>query len=231
MPSILVTGASRGLGLALTESFSQAGWTVFAPCRDPNRAPLLTEAAHATPELVRLFPLDVTDHGAVDELSAELRDESIDILFNNAGIYGPKKMFFGQLDYPAWREVMEINTLAPMKMSEAFVDQIERSDMKMIVNLSSDLGSIRNNTFGRHYLYRTSKAALNMVSRTLAVDLADRGIIVVAVNPGWVKTDLGGPQAPLTASQSVHTIMKLLPKLTMQDSGKFFLYDGTEIPW
>src|SRR5205085_331569 len=210
MPSILVTGANRGLGLEFVRQYAADGWRVFACCRNPDEAADLRALAS---ERVSLLTLDVADHRQIEALAVALKNEPIDILLNNAGIYGPNKMFLGQIDYDTWEEVLRVNTLAPVKMAECFLDNVARSQRKIIAALSSTMGSIERNVEGRHYLYRSSKAALNMAYKSLSIDLKPRGISAVVLCPGWVQTDMGGADAPLTPEQSISGLKQVLGRL------------------
>jgi NAD(P)-dependent dehydrogenase (short-subunit alcohol dehydrogenase family) len=183
MPSVLITGANRGLGLELSRQYAADGWRVFACSRDPDRADALRAVADDHPGAVSLHPLDVTDHAGIDALARELRDQPLDVLLNNAGVYGPRKMVLGQLDYRAWERVLAVNVLAPVKMAEALFRQVAAGGRKVIAYLSSAMGSIAENTSGRHYLYRTSKAALNAAVKSLSIDLRPLGVIAVALHP------------------------------------------------
>jgi len=230
MPSVLITGANRGIGLELVRSFAKDGWRVHAGCRQPDRADELREAADGSAGAVVVHRLDVTDGLKVEGLARELADQAIDILLNNAGVYGPRTGF-GDTDENEWPPVLAVNTFGPLRMAEAFVEHVARSRRKLIVNISSTMGSIAENTSGGSYIYRTSKAALNMISKTLSVDLAGRGIAVVALHPGWVKTDMGGPQARITTASSVQGLRRVIDGLTLKDSGRFFDYTGRALPW
>jgi NAD(P)-dependent dehydrogenase (short-subunit alcohol dehydrogenase family) len=228
MSAVLITGANRGLGLEFVRQYSAVGWTVFACCRQPDGAAELR--ALASPS-VRLVALDVTDHARIEAVGRDLAGEPVDVLLNNAGVYGPNKMFLGRIDYRAWAEVLAINTLAPLKMTETFLENVGRSGRKIIAFVSSQQGSMTRNTEGRHYLYRSSKAALNAVVKSLSIDLRSRGVIAVSLHPGWVQTDMGGPTATLTPPESVAGVRRVLDGLRPDDSGKFLSYDGSEIPW
>ncbi|MDH3474704.1 MAG: SDR family oxidoreductase, partial [Rhodospirillales bacterium] len=159
-----------------------------------------------------------------------MADLAVDLLINNAGVYGPrddtKKVAFDR-----WGEVFEVNTIAPLRVAQRFLEQVARSERKLIVNISSRMGSIGDNTGGGEYIYRSSKAALNMVVKSLSVDLAGRGVTVVAFHPGWVQTDMGGPSAVITPEESVAGMRAVIEGLTPADTGRFLNYDGSEIPW
>jgi NAD(P)-dependent dehydrogenase (short-subunit alcohol dehydrogenase family) len=230
MPSILLTGANRGLGLESVRQYRDAGWRVYACCRSPEKASELQAVVAASNGRVTIHALDVTDHARIEALAQELRTVPLDVLLNNAGIYGPNKMGLGHIDYRQWAEVFAVNTMAPMKMVECFVDHVARSERKIIVAVTSLMGSVAQNS-GGHYLYRSSKAALNMVVRGLSIDLRSRHIIAVVLHPGWVQTDMGGPDAPLKAPESVRGMRGVIDRLCTEDSGKFLNYDGAEIPW
>ena len=175
--------------------------------------------------------LDVTDPESVKAAAAELDGQAIDLLLNNAGVGGARGQTIGNIDYEAWAKVLDANTMGPMRVSEAFVDQVARSKRKLIVTLTSGMGSLADNTSGGSIAYRSSKAAVNMVMRSLAIDLAPRGITCVVVNPGWVQTDMGGTHATMTPAESVKKLRNLIETLGPAQSGKFFNYDGREYPW
>ena len=231
MPSVLITGANRGLGLEFACQYTAAGWRVFACCRNPAGAAELQAAAQGSDGRTTVHALEVADHARIAALAEELRDEPIDVLLNNAGIYGPNNMQFSHIDYAAWANVFAVNVLAPMRMIECFIEHVARSDKKRIINISSLMGSIARDTSGKHYLYRSSKAALNMVVKSLAFDLRDRGVVVVSLHPGWVRTDMGGPDADLAPAESVRGMVQVIDWLGAWDSGKFLSYDGSELPW
>ncbi len=226
MPTVLVTGANRGIGLHFVRSFAADGWRVHACARNVEKA----KEARAVSGDVVCHKLDVTNGLKVASLARELAEEPIDILINNAGVYGPRTGF-GETDYDEWASVLQVNTLAPLRMVERFVGLVERSEHKLVVNISSIMGSIGDNTSGGGYIYRSSKAALNMVTKSLANDLAERGVTVVSFHPGWVKTDMGGDGAAITPAQSVAGMRKVITGLTAEDNGKFFGYDGQPLPW
>ena len=228
MQSVLITGANRGLGLEFVKRFVNLGWQVFACCRQPKKAKALQEIAVGKP--VHIHPLDVSKPDQIFSLARILREPTIDVLLNNAGTYGHRGQF-AAVDYEEWSRVFAVNTMAPLRMAEVFAPNIARSKRKVIVSITSKMGSIADNTSGGSYIYRSSKAALNAVMRSLSFDLAAKGVICIVVHPGWVKTDMGGPNALISPATSAVGITNLIQGLKPQDSGKFFNYDGTQIPW
>jgi len=231
MPSTLITGANRGLGFEFARQYLADGWQVYAACRDPNSASKLRPLVDASAHKLRILALDVTDPASVKAAAAELDGQAIDLLLNNAGIMGARGQTIGNIDYDAWAKVLDANAMGPMRVSEAFVDHVARSERKLIVTLTSGMGSLADNTSGGSIAYRSSKAAVNMVMRSLAIDLAPRGITCVVVNPGWVRTDRGGPHATITPAESVTMLRRLIETLGPAQSGKFFNYNGREYAW
>jgi NAD(P)-dependent dehydrogenase (short-subunit alcohol dehydrogenase family) len=231
MPSALITGANRGLGFEFAKQYLADGWQVYAACRDPNSADELHRLAEASGHKAQIIELDVIDQASVEAAAAGLDGHAIDLLLNNAGIIGVGSQKIGNIDYENWAKVLDSNTMGPMRVSEAFVDHVARSERKLIVTLTSGMGSIGDNTSGGSIAYRSSKAAVNMVMRSLAIDLAPRDITCVVVNPGWVRTDMGGAHATLTPDESVTALRRLIETLGTEQSGKFFNYDGREYAW
>ena len=231
MPTILVTGTNRGLGLEFVRQYAQDNWQVHACCRELDQARELMQLA-AQYKNISIHALDVADHKQIDALGKELRDTSIDIVLNNAGVYaGSSDESFGTLNYQAWDHEFRINTLATAKMAEVFVEQVARSDKRLIAALSSLMGSMADNGSGGSYLYRSSKAALNAVMVSLARDLKARRIGTLVLHPGWVKTDMGGSNAEITVEVSVRGMRKVMAQFTLKNSGRFMAYEGNELPW
>jgi NAD(P)-dependent dehydrogenase (short-subunit alcohol dehydrogenase family) len=226
VPTTLITGANRGIGLEFARAFAREGWRVHGCCRHPEKA----KALKAIEGEVICHRMDVTDGLQVAGVARGLADEPIDLLLNNAGVL-EDRADFGETPFGEWQEVLRVNTIAPLRLAERFVEHVAASDRKLIVNISSKMGSIASNTSGGSYVYRSSKAALNMVSKGLSVDLAPRGIIVVAFHPGWAQTDMGGPGATLPAEESVAAMGSVIANLGPEDSGRFLNYDGRELPW
>lgn len=227
MPTVLITGASRGLGKEFTRQFAADGWRVIATCRSLEGGANLRDVEGN----VEVHLLDVLDHQAIEKLSEELKDEAIDCLLNNAGVYGVKGAGFGESNYDAWITEFRTNVHAPMKMAESFVEQVARSERKLIVTLTSKMGSIADNEAGGSYVYRSSKAAMNAVNKSLSIDLKERGISCVALHPGWVRTDMGGSSGLIDAPESVSGMKSVIEGLDISKTGQFFNYDGTSIPW
>jgi len=231
MPSTLITGANRGLGLEFARQYAADGWQVYATCRDPNSASDLRRLADASDHTVQIMALDVTDLASIKAAARELGGQPIDLLLNNAGIGGPRGQTIGNIDYEAWANVLDVNTLGPLRVAEAFVMNVASSEQKLIVTLTSGMGSIADNTSGGAFAYRSSKAAVNMAMRSLAVDLAAQGIICLVINPGWVRTDMGGPHGTQTPAESVAKLRRLIDNLKPAHSGKFLNHDGREYAW
>jgi NAD(P)-dependent dehydrogenase (short-subunit alcohol dehydrogenase family) len=198
---------------------------------NPQSASELRRLADASDDKLQILALDVIDSVSVQAAAAKLAGQAIDLLLNNAGIGGPRGQSVGNIDYEAWAKVLDVNTMGPLRVSEAFVDHVAQSERKLIVTITSGMGSLADNTCGGAYAYRSSKAAVNMVMRSLAIDLAPRGIACVVINPGWVLTDMGGPHATLTTAESVKKLRRLIETLGPGQSGKFFNYDGREYAW
>ena len=231
MPSVLVTGANRGLGLEFVRQYAAEGWGVYAASRNSAAAEQLRGLAQQAPDRLTVVAMDVTDAESIRTAARQLRDTAIDVLINNAGISGVGGQVTGKVDYESWARVLDVNMMGPLRVTEAFVDQLARSERRLVVTITSGMGSLSDNTSGGSIAYRSSKAGVNMVMRSAALDLAPRGISCVVVNPGWVKTDMGGPGARLTGQQSVAALRRLIETFGPAHSGKFYNYDGREYPW
>jgi len=227
MPTVLVTGSSRGIGLEFVRQYAADGWRVIATCRNPKGAKELAKIEGD----VKVRPLDVTDATQVKALARALKSTAIDLLINNAGMYGPRKEVLGKVDTAAWDEVFHVNVMAPLLLSEVLVEQIARSEKKTIVTITSRMGSITLADSGGAYIYRSSKAAVNMVMKGLSMTLKPRGIIVALIHPGWVRTDMGGAGAHIAPQESVAAMRNVIANLKPKHSGCLFNYDGAELPW
>jgi len=228
--TVLITGSNRGIGLELVHQYAAQGWQVLACCRRPDQATALNRLGEQFPDIT-IYALDVTQQVQVQKFAVHLQDCPIDILFNNAGIYGPDDAIFGNTDEARWLECLHTNVIAPMKMMEAFSTHVAASKHKLIAAMSSKMGSMADNGSGGSYIYRSSKAALNAVMKSAAIDLAPRGMKVAILHPGWVQTDMGGPNAEITVAESVSRMREILGTITAENSGTFFDIDGSIIPW
>ena len=231
MSSVLITGSNRGLGLEFATQYLADGWQVYAACREPASAQALQKLTRGAEERIRILALDVTDAASIARAAASIADVALDVLINSAGVMGVPRQNLGKVDYTSWAQVLDVNTLGPLRVTEALVEQVARSKRRLVVTITSGMGSIADNTSGGWIAYRSSKAAVNMVMRSAATELATRRIACVLVNPGWVRTDMGGAAAPLTAQESVAAMRRLIDTWGPAQSGKFLSYDGREYPW
>ncbi len=225
---LLITGANRGIGLEFVRQYAEEDWRIIACCREPAAAPEL-QALAKTYANIQIYTLDVADFTQIDALAEQLKGTKIDVLINNAGIYPPSDL--NHIDYDNWATAFKVNSMAPLKMAQAFATHIAQSQLKKLATLSSKMGSLDDNTSGGSYSYRTSKAAVNMVMKSLAVDLQPRGISVVTLHPGWVQTDMGGSNALIDTQTSVSGLREVIAKLCLQNTGRFIAYDGSRIAW
>lgn len=231
MKTILITGANRGLGLEFCKQYASDGWHVLACCRAPEKATELTQLAQAH-QNVSIFPLDVSDLTQIDALAKQLDGAEIDVLLNNAGIYGDiAGRGFGNLDYAQWQHIMQINVFAPVRMTEVFLPHLQRGKLKTVVAMSSLMGSMTDNGSGGSILYRSSKAALNAAMKSISLDIRHKEIAVLILHPGWVKTDMGGMNAPMESPDSVAKMRKTIANFGLAQTGEFLRYDGTPLPW
>ncbi|MFI4988841.1 MAG: SDR family oxidoreductase [Alphaproteobacteria bacterium] len=226
MPTVLITGASRGLGLEFARQYAADGWRVIACARAPETAAALKGLAGD----IVTQRLDVRDAKAMAPLRAALKGEPIDLLINNAGISGPREEAMPAVSDADWLEVFHVNAIAPLRVAEALAENVAKSRMKLMVYITSQMGSIARMAPGRRP-YRMSKAALNAGARGLALELAGRGITSVVFHPGWVRTDMGGPGGALDVETSIAGMRATIARLKPSDNGRFLNYDGAEIPW
>lgn len=228
MFTTLITGANRGIGLTLTKQYLNEGWQIIACCREENPAALSALSAQY-PQQLKVYALDVTNTGQIQALATALKDTAIDVLINNAGVYPESEL--GHVDSEAWLQAFNVNTIAPLKISEAFLPHVAKSQLKKIVALSSKMGSLDDNTSGGSYIYRSSKTALNMVIKSLSIDVKPYGIACCVLHPGWVLTDMGGPNALIDTEQSASGLRQVIDALNLENTGSFIAYDGKVIPW
>ncbi len=236
MPTILITGANRGLGLEFVRQYLGAGYDVIATCRKPEAAEELN-ALSGSGSSLEVVAMDMMDFASIEAAANAIGSRPIDILLNNAGVFGPKpkadgdmRQNFGQLDYQLWADILRVNTMAPLKMAETFLENVMAGSERKLITISSLVASITEGGPGL-YIYRTSKTALNMAMATLARDLEGSNVIVALFNPGWVRTDMGGSAAVLGVEESIRSVRKVIAGLSVKDSGSFIDYDGRRLPW
>jgi NAD(P)-dependent dehydrogenase (short-subunit alcohol dehydrogenase family) len=230
MPTALIVGASRGIGLEFVRQYQGRGWDVLAACRDPSSASALNELSTGSAG-VEIVGCDVTDSDSVTALGRAMTGQSIDHLIFNAGVQGPREYTMAQFDEQAWIDVMRTNAIAPLRFAGNYVEHVKSSGKKLMAFISSRRGSMAENTWGGHYIYGSSKAALNCIVKSMAIELKAQGITCILLTPGWVRTDMGGDQAPLSPETSVKGMIEVLDRATLEESGHFYQYDGREIPW
>lgn len=230
MLQALVTGANRGLGLEMTRQLLARGDRVVAACRHPGKALPLTRLAGEHPGRLHVLPLDLADARSIGELAREVGalDLDIDLLVNNAGILHEHERF-GSIESKALRESFAVNAEGPFLLTQAL--QADLADGAKVVNMTSTLGSLSRTDSLYSPSYAIGKAALNMATRLLSVALGERGIVVVALCPGWVKTDMGGAGAPLQPEASVASMLRVIDHLKPSDNGRFLAHTGESIPW
>lgn len=226
MQQLLITGANRGIGLEFTQQYLAQGWHVYATYRQQPGEAL---AALACDQLT-LLPLDVTEDDSIAALQEQLNGAELDLVINNSGVFGPKDQNLGTVSRQQWLEVLNVNSVAPLMLAQALHENLRVKGGTFAV-LSSRMGSIEGNDGGALYLYRSSKAAVNQVVKSLSIDLKQFGINVVALHPGWVQTDMGGANASINTHTSVNGLRQVITKIVPANSGQFINYDGTAIAW
>lgn len=228
MPTVVITGANRGLGLEFARQYRADGWRVIAGVRDPGRATDLKAVGG-----VDIRPFDAADPASIQAFGAGLAGEAVDLLINNAGVMGPfpERQNRESIDAAAWADVQRINGLGPVLTTLALLPSLTKAAKPVVGIVTSKMGSIAENTSGGYYAYRMSKASVNMGAKCLSLDLADKGVPVVVLHPGWVQTDMGGPQAPVTPPDSIAGMRRVLAGVDMSRTGRFYDFTGEEIPW
>jgi NAD(P)-dependent dehydrogenase (short-subunit alcohol dehydrogenase family) len=224
MTTVLITGANRGIGFELAKQYVLAGDTVLACCRTPDKAEALNGLD------VQIMALDVTNDASVIALKSELGDTPIDILINNAGVnLDPQS--FEEMDFDHWEETFRVNSIGPFRVAQALIGNILAGKDKKLITISSKMGSLDNVYYGGSISYSSSKSAVNMVTKILANRFRDDGLIAVPMHPEWVRTDMGGSSARISVEESAAGLRKVIAELTLTESGRFFQYDGQELPW
>jgi NAD(P)-dependent dehydrogenase (short-subunit alcohol dehydrogenase family) len=230
MKTVFITGAKGGLGYEFAFQYLALGYKVLACARQIHNDKKLADLKTQYQGQLELFDLDTSDFLEINELSKQLKDIPIDILINNAGVFG-KKQEFGNIDYEEWLSVLRTNTLGPLKLVESLITNLESAEGKKVVNITSKMASIDDNTSGGYYQYRSSKAALNMITKSLSHDLKAKQITLVLLHPGWVQTAMGGSNAPTQARDSVKGMIEIISRASIEDTGKFVDFMNNEIKW
>lgn len=230
MSTVLITGTNRGIGLEFVKQYLDRGHRVLATCRNPDDKGELADLAAAN-HSVTLMALDVGSEESRASFAAALADTPVDIFINNAGVYGPRDASFGKVDAKQWEQVLFVNSIAPLLLTQEIIGNLREGGDKKLVYITSKMGSIDDNSGGGSYIYRSSKTALNSVVRSLSVDLRDDGFSVAVLHPGWVQTDMGGPNALIDTLTSVSGMIGVIDKLSQANTGQFFNYDGQPIAW
>jgi NAD(P)-dependent dehydrogenase (short-subunit alcohol dehydrogenase family) len=222
--TVLITGANRGLGLEYAQQFSERGYTVIGTARNPDAATELAEVAD------RVEQLDVADPVSVAALAERLDGVPIDILINNAGMFDRDDVTIDAVDFATMEQTFAVNTFGPLRVTQALLPNLRAGKARLIISMSSQLGSIENSN-GRWYAYRASKTALNQFNKIWSVELASEGFTCVVLHPGWVRTDMGGPNASYSPEESVAGLVNVIEALTPEDNGGFYDFQGNPIPW
>ncbi|HEY79770.1 MAG TPA: SDR family oxidoreductase [Caldilineae bacterium] len=230
MPSqLFLTGANRGIGLAIVQEALTRGYRIFAGARRPHQARELQALAQSRPDQLTLIPIDVSDDDSIQAAADQVRAHAdrLDVLINNAGVF-PRGERLDNLDSQTMLRTYRVNSIGPMIVTQRFHPLLQAGSK--VLNITSQLGSITLH-MSNHYSYNSSKAALNMLTRILASELRPEGVIAVVAHPGWVQTDMGGPAAPISPAASARGILNLAERLTPADSGEFFTWEGKKHPW
>ncbi|MDG2473851.1 MAG: SDR family oxidoreductase [Paracoccaceae bacterium] len=231
MKNVFITGTNRGLGLELVRQYLKNGRKVFATCRDIRVASELVSLQKESDGMLEILDLNLFSDDSINKLSEMLSDSPIDLFVNNAGMMGPRNLQLGGVNGGSWAEVFRVNTIAPLLIVQNLLENISSGKEKKMIFISSRVGSIEENSGGAMYAYRSSKTALNQVVKSLSIDLLDRGLTSVALHPGWVLTDMGGPNALIDVETSVAGMISVINGICNSDNGKFFNYDGSMIRW
>jgi NAD(P)-dependent dehydrogenase (short-subunit alcohol dehydrogenase family) len=230
MAVYLITGSNKGIGLELVKQTLAQGHQVIATARAPEASPELLELAAKSPDL-SLHTLDLSRPDAFDAFANALNGQAVDVLINNAGVYGPRDASFGRLTAADWQDVLLVDTIAPILLTQSLLPNLLAGTLRRIAFMSSKMGSIADNGSGGSYIYRSAKTALNQAVKCLAIDLQPEQFIVISLHPGWVRTDMGGPNGLIDTHTSVQGLLSVIQNVRPVDSGAFIAYDDTRIPW
>ena len=239
MSTALITGSNRGLGLEFVRRLSVTGWRVLATCRSPGQAEALRRFASESRQAVEVHALDTGDQKSIGALSAAVRDQAIDLLVCNAGVSPMKQALItgtqGQriqdADDALWLEAYRTNAIGPLRVAAAFAERVAASERRLMAFISTRMSVAGQNNSGAYYMYRSSKAALNVIVKNLSIELAPRGVTCIALHPGWVRTDMGGRNADVSPEESVTGMLKVLLDAKLPKEAQFLDYRGETVPW
>ena len=242
MPTVFITGANRGLGLEFVRVYAENKWTVIAACRTPHEATDLEQLKYDFDGQIILCKMDICNQRDIDAFCEKYKDNTIDLLINNAGVqlenYGSAAYESkgedpnpANYNYDLWAETMKVNLFAPTNLTGHLTPMLERSSNAKVIMMSSGIASLENTWHAGRYAYKTSKAALNMVVRTVGEWLQTKKIATFAISPGWTKTDMGGPNAPHDSKTAVRGLYKVISEAEFSNTGNFYNFDGKKIPW
>ena len=230
METILVTGANRGIGLELVKQYCNQNYQVIGTYRNENTSGEFISMSRNLNNL-KVYSLDVSSDQSLKDFSSKLGDTPVDIFINNAGVFGPRDSSFNNVDERNWISVFQTNAIAPLLLTQLIIENLRNGSQKKLIYITSKMGSIDDNKSGGAYIYRSSKTALNSVVKSISLDLAKDGMKVALLHPGWVRTDMGGPNGLIDTTKSVSRMTEVIDRLSQSDSGCFFNYDGSKIPW
>ena len=231
MKNILITGANRGLGLGLVKKFLKNNEKVICTTRNFSKSKELILCKKKYNDNLEICELDLLDKESPNILSKFLRNEPIDLFINNAGVIGHSAQHFKSVSLNHWIDVLKVNLISPLLITQSIIKNVEKSSEGKIYFISSKVGSIEDNKSGGMYIYRSSKTALNQVVKSLSIDLKPLGISVISLHPGWVRTEMGGPNALISVEESVNGMVDVISNTSIINSGQFINYDGTRLPW
>ena len=226
MPTVLITGSNRGIGLEFVRQYAAAGWRVLATCRNPINVGDLSKISGD----VEVHGLDINNELQIKKLANDLKTLPINLIINNAGVYGGRPQNLNDCDVREWLNVIQTNAISALNICKYFLPNLIETQGK-IACISSKMGSITENSSGGSYIYRSSKSALNSIMRSLAIDLYKKSVAICILHPGWVQTDMGGANALISSTKSVAGLRNVIEDLSLSDTGKFYDYDGSEIAW
>lgn len=227
METVLITGCSRGIGLELTKQYLASEKRVIGTYRGKPSCELVELLKY---DHLSLIDLEVTEQDSIKSISDSLSGVVVDVLINNAGVIGPEEQSMSAVAPSDWLNTFAVNTIAPLMVTREVLPFMEKSSRPRVIAISSQMGSLNRESTGM-YAYRSSKAALNKVMQVLSIELKEHGIIVCPIHPGWVQTDMGGKDADITSAESASGIVSLIDKLTMESSGRFWMWNGQEHEW